>query len=176
MDTMTCFNRRHSTCATTAFALINAAESTHAIRTLLGRQTVLSGTPMIHQSFPLSLDHPVTRVLFYGVPQSPQFITSPFSAMQIPPLSTGQAGEALQLVTENHAACLNQLADFAHDCHATESESEDETSDCPPMDTFIESDGAAAVLQMTDFSLHEFNAVWYILEDDIVSTWSTGRG
>lgn len=66
--------------------------------------------------------------------------------MQIYPLSTGQAGIALPFLTENHAARLDQLADFAHDCHATESELEDKTSDCPRRDTFQDFGGAAAVL------------------------------
>ena len=29
---------------------------------------------------------------------------------------------------------------------------------------------------MTNFSLHEFNTIWDVLKDDIVSTWNTGRG
>ena len=178
MDTNIYFNRRHSfsqscVCANNCRQIYTCRRI--ATHTLLGRQTVLSSIPRIPQSFPLSLDHPVTRLLCYGVPQSPQFITSPFFTMEIPPLSTGQAGRALQLLTENHSARLDQLAGFAHYSHATESESEDETYDFPRMDTSHDFGAAAAVLQITNFSLHEINAIWGILKDDIVSTWNTGR-
>ena len=180
MDINKDFNKRHSVCANTAFALINAAKSANANAWQLAQLMSAKTCAAKRTKEPEHLPRHRLPTNYHSVPAlgiAHFSITLPVVVtMEIPPLSTGQAGRALQLLTANHAARLDQLADFAPDSQATESESDEDISDCPRMDTFLESGGSGAVLQMTNFSLHEFNAVWEILREDVVATWNTGRG
>ena len=180
MDINKYFNKRHSVCANTAFALINAATSINAYAWQPAPLMSVKTCAAERTKEPEHLPRLCLPTNYHSVPALgiAHFSTSlpVVVTMDIPPLSTSQADRALQLLTANHAARLHQLADFAPDSQATESESDDDISDCPRMDTFLESGGPGSVLQMRNVSLHEFNAVCEILREDVVATWNTGRG
>ena len=68
------------------------------------------------------------------------------------------------------------LALFIPNSQATDTDSDVGDSDSPVMDAFIASGGAGAVLEMTNFSLLELNAIWNILKDAITTDCNCGRG
>lgn len=77
-------------------------------------------------------------------------------------LSRADASTALNLLAEAAAARQEEFAQFDNDPDRTDTDEEIE-SDSPIMDQFFAEGGAEAVLQMTNFSLVEFNGVWQIV-------------
>lgn len=62
------------------------------------------------------------------------------------------------------------------DSEETESEPDNEESDCPVLGGFVEYGGSGAVMEMSNFFILEFDGVWRIIEQPVRAQYERGRG
>lgn len=80
--------------------------------------------------------------------------------------------EVLQFLAQRRAEREEELAQY-EDENATETEDDEADAEAPVMERFISS---GAMLEMTNFSVNEFIAVWEIVKGPVEVEWYTGRG
>ena len=86
-----------------------------------------------------------------------------------------QAARALLLLSDAAVERRTDLEEYASDSDAVDTDDEVE-SESPIYDQFYENGGAAAVIQMTNFSPTEFHSTWCSLEKAIEERYNAGRG
>ena len=97
----------------------------------------------------------------------------------MPPATPGvtkkDAAAALELLADQAEIRRQRLEAFpTQPIHLNEDDQND--SDSPIMDVFVETGGENAILKMTNFSRREFDRIWGYLENHISTNWNTGRG
>ena len=86
-----------------------------------------------------------------------------------------QAARALLLLSDAAVARRADLEEYASGSDAVDTDDEVE-SESLIYDQFYENGGAAAVIQMTNFSPTEFHSTWCSLEKAIKERYNAGRG
>ena len=91
-------------------------------------------------------------------------------------METSQEATVLKILAEPRAKRQEDLAKYVSDPDATETDTDDERdSDTPVLDNFSQSDEVGAVVEMTNFTLNDFNSLWNVVEEKVESEWNTGR-
>ena len=92
-------------------------------------------------------------------------------------MENSKEAKVLQLLAEQRAERQEDLTRYVSDPDATETDTDDEhTSDTPVLDKVLRFGGVGAVVEMTNCSLNEFNALWNFIRERVESGWNTGRG
>lgn len=85
-------------------------------------------------------------------------------------MENSKDAKVLQLLVEQSAERQEDLARYVSDPDATETDTDDEhNSDTPVLDKFLRSGGVGAVVEMTNYSLNEFNALWNVFRERVES-------
>lgn len=90
-------------------------------------------------------------------------------------ISREDACNALKLLADAAANRQAELDEYKEDDEHPESEEEID-SESPVLDQFFAEGGAEAILQMTNFSLPEFNGIWDLIRTHVATHWNVGRG
>lgn len=88
---------------------------------------------------------------------------------------TQQAASALRHLAEESARRHQELEDMAEEPARVDSD-EENGSDSPYLDAFIERGGSAAVMEMTNQSANEFQTLWSSISGTVLSNYNVGRG
>lgn len=89
-------------------------------------------------------------------------------------MNSQQALDCLTALTEQETAREQELSNYPTD---RIQESDDEAGcECPIMDSFVEADGDAGIVRMTNFTQCEFRTLYSKFHSYIMNTWNVGRG
>ena len=92
-------------------------------------------------------------------------------------MENSKEAKVFYLLAEQCAERQEDLARYVSDPDATETDTDDEhNSETPGLDNVLRSGGVGAVVEMTNYSINEFNALWNVVRERVESGWNTGRG
>lgn len=89
-------------------------------------------------------------------------------------MENSKESKVVQLLAKRRSERQEDLSKYISDPGRTESDTDGEGySDTPVLDKFLHS-SARAVVEVTNYSLNEFNALWNVVREKVDSDWNGG--